>query len=151
MIRLYYSTKAVFKAYSERLTIKSTSFSGVLRDVYADENDDVLIYFIAGGRTPLAYDLKRDGAKVRGKIYFNDLDLDNPDDTIKGLGKVDVYWNGKKKTKSKKSRGSCKKLSDRDMEKVRLLRDKGVRVADIAKYFGVHIDTVFRRLREDVI
>lgn len=142
MLKIDYTFVQVFKSYGERLAIDSTCFAGVLREEFSRERDDALIYFIAGGRTPLAYDLKRDGPKLRGKIYFNDLNLDNPDDTINQLGKVDKY-------RANKSFNGRKKLSDRDKEKIILLREKGISAIDIAEYFDVNRDTIYRVLREN--
>lgn len=60
----------VFSDYSERFVGNSIVFEGCLLTQYEKVKDAYVIRFISGGRRYIGYEIKRDGAYVKGKIRY---------------------------------------------------------------------------------
>ena len=63
-------TDQVFSDYTEKFVGNSIVFEGYLLPHNVAARDKQIIRFISGGRRYLSYELKRDGAYVKGRIRY---------------------------------------------------------------------------------
>lgn len=132
------SFKEVFSDYEEKYIGNSIVFEGCLLPHKEKARDKQVIRFVSGGRRYIGYELKRDGAYVRGVIRYRPLEKANPDNIELSMAKFDASIGSEAKKRPHK-----RAVSDSNVEEIRGLSKQGFSKKDIAKKFKIHPTTVY--------
>lgn len=131
------SVKDVFSDYEEKFVGNSIVFEGCLLPHKIEARDEQVIRFVSGGRKYLSYELERDGAYVKGVIRYRPMPLPKPKSIESCIAKIEAAIGKAPSTRDKR-----RAADDDQVDKIRLLHDKGVSQRAIARYFGIHYSTI---------
>mgnify|MGYP002713527559 CR=1 FL=1 len=137
-LRLKNRTDQVFSDYTEKFVGNSIVFEGCLLPHKIEARDKQIIRFVSGGRRYIGYELKRDGAYVRGVIRYRPLEKANPGNIALSMAKFDASIGSEAKKRPHK-----RAVSDSNVEEIRGLSKQGFSKKDIAKKFKIHPTTVY--------
>lgn len=83
-------TDQVFSDYEEKFVGNYIVFEGCLLPHNERARDKKIIRFISGGRRYIGYELKRDGAYVKGVIRYRALAEADPEFIEKSIAKIEA-------------------------------------------------------------
>ena len=144
----------VFSEYKERFVGNSIVFEGCLLPHNERARDKQIMRFVSGGRRYLGYEIKRDGAYVKGVIRYRPLAHRNPRSVEIGLSRMDlaIEQEPKKRPKTKadsddqiktpKKPGKKRAVDDELAVKIRDMYKDGATQVSIAKKFYLNKKTV---------